>query len=98
MCDILCLLALCVPPAQGQAQVQPKADEVADLLRAVRSVGKEGAGAAAARAAWDKLVARGPAVLPRLLDALDTPDPVAANWLRTAFDRIADADLRGGGK
>ena len=50
------------------------------------------------RAAWDKLVAHGPAVLPRLLEAMDTPDTVVANWLRTAFDRIVEAELKQGGK
>src|SRR5207245_7881198 len=39
-----------------------------------------------------------PAALPRLLDALDTPDTVAANWLRTAFDRIVGRELNNGGK
>ena len=65
-------------------------DDVTDLLKQVRSVGPQGAGSPAARAAWDRLVARGPAVLPALLEAMDTPDTVAANWLRTAFDRIVD--------
>jgi hypothetical protein len=42
------------------------------------------------RAAWDRIVARGPMALPALLDAMDTKDNAAANWLRTAFDRIVD--------
>jgi hypothetical protein len=75
-----------------------KADEVDDALRAIQATGKEGAGAPAARRAWDRLVARGPVVLPRILRALDTPDTVTANWLRTAFDRIAEAELKTGGK
>src|SRR5215469_18385145 len=66
-------------------------DEMARLLKQVRAVGPEGAGSPPARAAWERLVARGPAVLPALLEAMDTPDTVAANWLRTAFDRIVDA-------
>ncbi len=65
-------------------------DEVACLLRQVRAVGPNGAGSPEARAAWERLVARGPAVLPALLEAMDTPDTVAANWLRAAFDRITD--------
>jgi hypothetical protein len=65
-------------------------DDVARLLKQVRTVGPEGTGSPEARAAWDRLVARGPAVLPQLLEALDTPDTVVANWLRTAFDRIVD--------
>jgi hypothetical protein len=74
------------------------ADEVADLLKQVRAVGSEGAGSAAARKACDRLVARGPAVLPALLAAMDTPDTVAANWLRNAFDQIVDEATRKGGK
>ena len=74
-----------------------RADEGEDL-RALRAAGKEGAGAPAARAAWDRLVARGPAVLPQILRAMDTPDTVTANWLRTAFDRIAEPELKAGGK
>src|SRR6059058_2860259 len=84
---VICLLCLHAGPAG--------ADDVDALLRDIRSVSKEGAGSAAARAAWDKLVARGPAVLPRLLEAMDTPDTVAANWLRTAFDRVVE---KSGGK
>ncbi len=87
----LAVLSLAVAPAGA-------ADDVGALIRELRSVGPQGSGSAAARAAWVKLVARGPAVLPQLLAAMDTPDTVAANWLRTAFDRIADADLRDGGK
>jgi hypothetical protein len=69
----------------------PAADEeVAELLKQVRAVGPRGDGAAAARAAWERLIARGPAVLPALLEAMDTADTVAANWLRTAFDCIVD--------
>jgi hypothetical protein len=36
-------------------------------------------------------------VLPALLEGMDTPDTVSANWLRTAFDRVVeDAAARGG--
>src|SRR5262245_33331973 len=51
-----------------------------------------------ARVAWDKLVAAGPAVLPRLLETMNTPDTVVANWLRTAFERIVDNEQKKGGK
>jgi hypothetical protein len=69
-----------------------------DLPAELRVALKQGPAAPAARAAWDKLVARGPAVLPQLLQALDTPDTVTANWLRTAFDRVVDGALAAGGK
>lgn len=44
---------------------------------------------AANRAAWDRLAAAGPAALLPILRAWPKDDPVAANWLRTAFDQIA---------
>jgi hypothetical protein len=88
---LVLLLAAAVLPAAAD-------DDLARLLKQVRAVGREGTGSPEARAAWDRLVARGPAVLPSLLEAMDTPDTVAANWLRTAFDRIADRAASEGGK
>jgi hypothetical protein len=87
-CLTLLLAAFVALPATAD-------DDVARLLRQVRAVGPEGAGSPEARAAWDRLVARGPAVLLPLLEAMDTSDTAAANWLRSAFDRIAD---KAGGK
>src|SRR5437870_673394 len=75
-----------------------RSDEVDDLLKDLRGVKAEGAGAARARAAWDRLVRHGPGVLPRILSAMDTPDPVAANWLRLAFDVVAQPAMKAGGK
>ena len=70
----------------------------ADLLKAIAAVSKNGPASPAARSAWDQLVAQGPATLPKLLQAMDTTDTVVANWLRTAFDRIVDAEMKTGGK
>jgi hypothetical protein len=67
-------------------------------LTSLRAVGKEGANSPAARVAWDKLITRGPAVLPDILKAMDAPDTVAGNWLRTAFDRIVEEEMKTGGK
>jgi len=50
------------------------------------------------RAAWDRLVGRGPKILPSLLEAMDSKDTAAANWFRTAFDQIVDRELAAGGK
>jgi hypothetical protein len=90
-CLSLLLAAVVAVPAAAD-------DDVARLLRQVRAVGPEGSGSPEARAAWNRLVTRGPAVLLPLLEAMDTPDTVAANWLRTAFDRIADKAAGEGGK
>src|SRR5262249_56695342 len=52
----------------------------------------------AGRAAWERLAASSPDILPEMLAAMDTPDIVTANWLRTAFDRIVERELKTGGK
>ena len=89
---LLCLFCL--------ERMAPAADEPTDaLFKEITAISRRGATASpAARAAWDKLVARGPAVLPRLLVAMDTSDTVVANWLRTAFDRIVTTEQKQGGK
>src|SRR4051812_32802431 len=74
------------------------ADEADNLIDQLRSVKPEARGSAETRAAWDKLVKLGPGVLPRLLHAMNTPDTAAANWLRTAFDRIVEQEVKQGGK
>jgi hypothetical protein len=42
------------------------------------------------RPAWDRLVAQGAEALPRILAAMDAAGAVTANWLRLAFDEIAE--------
>jgi hypothetical protein len=64
------------------------------LAKQIQLLIRQGKGTPAGRAAWDKVVAGGPKVLPLLLCALDTPDTVAANWVRTAFDRIVEQDFK----
>jgi hypothetical protein len=59
---------------------------------------KQGRGSAEGRAAWDRLSQAGPDALLPLLHAMNTRDTVASNWLRTAFDQIAERELKSGGK
>lgn len=82
----LVLLTLCAAAAPGQ----PTADLVKDieLLRHQRGAAPEG------RAAWARVSAASPEALLPLLRAMNGADTVATNWLRTAFDRIADRSLR----
>jgi hypothetical protein len=65
-----------------------------DLAAQIKKVGREGAGNPAAAAAWKRLVAIGPDALLSILTSMDEADVVAANWLRTAADAVADAALR----
>jgi hypothetical protein len=67
------------------------AADVPDDLRAVK---QQGRGTVLGRAAWERLSAGGPELLLPLLRALDTPDVVTANWLRTAFDQVFERALR----
>jgi len=69
-----------------------------DQSRDIQVLIKQGRGTAAGRAAWEKIVAGGPGLLPVLLKAMDTTDIVAANWLRTAFDQIVRKEMKAGGK
>ena len=87
-----CLLAvgMLLPLSANPAEV--------DVLPDLRAVKAEGVGSAKARTAWDRLVEQGPAVLPSILAAMDTPDTVVANWLRLAFDDIVERERKAGGK
>ena len=54
----------------------------------LRAVGREGSGNEAAGAAWRKVAAASPDVLPDVLGAMDGANDYALNWLRTAAEAI----------
>ncbi len=70
----------------------PAADSEPWIAR-IKAVGDKGAGNVEAAKAWRELVQLGPEALPDILQALDNADPVAANWLRSAVDAIAEREL-----
>ncbi len=86
---ILILLALLAGLATNFGQ----ADELAPLLKTILNVGPEGRGHQAAATAWRKLAEADASELPDLLAALDEANPLAANWLRSAAETIADRQL-----
>ncbi|MBT6155142.1 MAG: hypothetical protein HOK71_01550 [Planctomycetaceae bacterium] len=63
-------------------------NSVEDDIKTVLAVAPGGVGSKDARMARDRLAKGGVKQLPRLLDAMDTDNPVAANWFRTAFEQI----------
>lgn len=67
--------------------------EVARNLAQIAQVGPEGQGSAAAREARDALARQGVEILPQLLAAMDTANPVAANWYRTVYEEIVGRAL-----
>lgn len=66
---------------------------VDQCLRTIDRVGPDGRGSAAARRARDSLTRRGKEILPTLLDAMDTENIVAANWLRSAFEEVTSRQV-----
>lgn len=72
--------------------------ETAGLLETLTSVGKRGKGNVAAMQAYRELVQQDAKVLPAILKAFRNADPLAANWLRGAFETIADRALSDGNR
>ena len=73
----------------------PDSDVSAHLAR-IKKVGRKGAGNAEAAKAWKALVARGNAALLPILSAMDDDDLTSANWLRPAFEAIAEKAVTAG--
>ncbi len=84
------LVAVLAAGLAPTAAARPAASAGTDL----KTVASQGRGTSEGRAAWDRLVKAGPGLLPQILAAMDGKDTVAANWLRTAFDRIAEQALQ----
>jgi hypothetical protein len=81
------------------AQVLAAPDTPADLaqdLQRIKKAGREGAGNAEAAKAWKAIVARGSDALLPVLAAMNDDDLPSANWLRPAFEAIAEKLLAGG--
>lgn len=68
------------------------------LQKDVDTVATQGRGSAEGRAAWNRLSQANADALPMLLQGMNTRDTAAVNWLRTAFDQIAERELKTGGK
>jgi len=70
--------------------------EIEPLLAKLRAVGPNGAGHREATRAWSALARADAAQLPQVLAGLDGAGPLAANWIRTAVDAIAERQLQHG--
>ncbi len=87
----LVLLATAAPAADPPATV-------ADALKAITSVSKEGTGNEAAAAGWKVVTSAGGDALIPTLTAFDGASPTAANWLRSAVDAIVEKETKAGKK
>jgi hypothetical protein len=72
--------------------------EVGPPLEKLRAVGPEAAGHREATAAWRQLARADAGQLPAILAGLDGAGPLAANWIRTAAETVAERELAAGGK
>src|SRR4051794_5108641 len=63
-------------------------------LKALREVGPQGAGQAAAAEAWLALSQADAEQLPEIIAALDVAGPLAINWIRAAADAVGERQLR----
>jgi hypothetical protein len=68
------------------------------LITEVLAIGHDGSGHEAAQAALTQLLAQDAGALPEILTALNDANPLAANWLRGAFETIAARTLSEGGE
>jgi hypothetical protein len=79
------------------ATLPANAAELAAVLKTLRAVGPNGAGHREATRAWAALVRQADAsALPVMLEAMDGANPLAANWLRTAIDAVAERGVQQG--
>lgn len=74
------------------------ADELPPLLKTILAVGPEGRGHREAAVACRKLIEADGSALPAVFAAMDEANPLAANWLRSAAETIADRQIAHGDK
>src|SRR4051812_27233803 len=74
------------------------AGDAPPVRKDIDAVLRSGKGAPEGRAAWERLSQAGPDGLLPILEAMQKRDVPTQNWLRTAFDRIADRATGAGGK
>ncbi len=78
----------------SQAQLIQAADVVDNALQQLTTADMQNDPAADARA-WNAIAASQPEAIPRILAAIDRSKPLAANWLRSAVDAIAERAVAG---
>ncbi|MCA9009460.1 MAG: hypothetical protein KDB01_06920 [Planctomycetaceae bacterium] len=75
-----------------------RADETSEAIAVLRDVQPGSTDSAAARAAVQKLTTGGAQTLMPLLHGFRQATPLAANWLRNAFEQLVEAETKAGHK
>jgi hypothetical protein len=81
-------ITACLPLAMLSLQCLHAA-EFDSALATIKQVGPQAKGAEAASAAWNELAQADAAQIPALLHAIDDGNPLAANYIRSAVEAIA---------
>ncbi len=89
------LLIVILSPAT--ARLAPPG-ELAGKIRTIRAVESDGRGNQEAGLAWRELVQAPVQSLPEILAAIDEANPLAANYLRSAVETIAQRETKKGGQ
>lgn len=72
----------------GSSAAIGQEESIADLLKTIQSVGPKGAGHPAAIKAVKQLREQDSSALVPILEGMEDAEPLAANWLRNAFETI----------
>ncbi len=72
------------------------AADTADLINSIKSIGAKGKGHREAIVALKELQAANADALPSIIVAFDDATPLTSNWLRSAFESIADRAIKSG--
>lgn len=75
----------------------PAQNDDAERLAVIANTGPQGIGSLAAKEVRDELAKRSVEFLPSLLAAMDTSNPVAANWYRTIYEEIVSREIHASG-
>lgn len=95
---ILLLAAALAAAPTGRSAEARSGKGLQRWLKAVNSVGPEGAGNEKASRAWKRLAAQDASQLVDVLNGMKGSNELSENWLRSAAETIADRTLEGGGK
>lgn len=90
---IACFLVGVFLLATPVAAEAPNDVELGKLLETMRTVDKNGIGHEAAAAAWPRLAECNARQLPEILAGMHGANPLAANWIRTAAEKIVAREL-----
>jgi len=92
------VIAVAIVTAASEVPGTEHSPDVARLLARLQAVGPQGAGNESAAAAWRELASLPVEELPALLGGMDGANPLAANWICTAVDSVAQRAVAQGHK